>query len=399
MALLIINRFSPKRVNYSQIQKEYSGEILFLTKSKFENYFKKEFTNVFTFDNDDLYYSINKIFENYSIDLILSTYEFDIEYVGKLRDQMGIIGQNEISSRSFRDKFFMKQQLRGIVNIPNFEKVDDAIDLINFTKKEDYPLVIKPRDGAGSVDVEILNNEADLLSYLRNGVNKNLIVEKFVPGEMCHVDGIYHNGELKICQPSIYINGCLNYKEETYVGSVMLTSNNPLSEQLKTQVKLVLDNLPTPNHAIAFHAEFFVNGDKITFCEIASRVGGGMISEALYYAYNGFDILEDSMLAQCQITTARKITRNSKNYGWVLIPPQIGTLHSIPFSTPFEWVKEVYIREEDIGATFEKANSSVDAVASIVVEGTTEQDIRDKIEQVVSWYSKNIIWNNSEVNE
>ena len=74
MALLIINRFSPKRVNYSQIQKEYSGEILFLTKSKFENYFKKEFTNVFTFDNDDLYYSINKIFENYSIDLILSTY-------------------------------------------------------------------------------------------------------------------------------------------------------------------------------------------------------------------------------------------------------------------------------------------------------------------------------------
>lgn len=399
MALLIINRFSPKRVNYSQIQKKYSGDILFLTKSKFENHFKKEFSNVFTFENDDLYYSINKLLKNYSIDLILSTYEFDIEYVGKLRDQMGIFGQNELSSRSFRDKFFMKQQLRGIVNIPNFEKVDDAIDLINFVEKEKYPFVVKPRDGAGSVGVEVLNNEADLLNYLQNGVIKNLIVEKFIHGEMCHVDGIYHNGELKICQPSMYINGCLNYKEETYVGSVMLMSDNPLSEQLRTQVKLVLDNLPTPNHEIAFHAEFFIDDNKITFCEIASRVGGGMISEALYYAYNGFDILEDSMLAQCQIITAREITRNNKNYGWVLIPPQIGILQSIPTSTPFEWVKEVYIREEDIGATFDKASSSVDAVASIVVEGTTEQDIHDKIEQIVSWYNENTIWNNAEVDE
>ncbi|MBM7702280.1 ATP-grasp domain-containing protein [Metabacillus iocasae] len=395
MRTVIINQFSPKRVNYERALGDLEVEPIFLTKDKHVDAYKEMFTHTVGFEdfehNDSIYSYIVQLHQQEKIDKVVATHEFDLVKAGYIRDYLGVTGQSSESAILFRDKYEMKKRLQSVVKTPAFKRIRHVFDLMKFQEEFGFPFVIKPIDGAGSVGVQIIRGQSAYDELLKKGIGHDLMAETLIVGEMYHVDGLYENGRLLFSHPSIYVNGCLAFQDEKYLASIMLTEDDPMFERLNAETLTVLSHLPTPEHAIAFHAEFFhTPTDDIVLCEIASRVGGGMVPECLELT-KGVDILSESIRAQCGAAIDIQ-PKKALLGGWIILPPKKGKLLSLNQDIPFEWVLDCYIKEGIEGTVFTGSSSSVDSVASMVVEGRSKEEIMDRFDQLSAWFEQNSEW-------
>ncbi|MEX3746898.1 acetyl-CoA carboxylase biotin carboxylase subunit family protein [Lysinibacillus xylanilyticus] len=395
MRVVIINRSSLKRTLFIESVLKSKHEIIWIVSKKYQNEYESLFNNVRSiedFGSDLLEFEVLKINEEYKIDKIIATNEFDILKAGKLREKLDLEGQSYASSQAFRDKYVMKKLLQDTVKVPRFSKIDDIYELHDFINSFGYPFVLKPRDGAGSVGVEILYSENDLIEFIQKNTLHNLIAEEYIIGDMYHVDGLYKTGNLLLSQPSKYINGCLAFHNQNYLGSYNLIENNPLSIKLNSEVSKILDKLPTPLNIIPFHAEFFVTSTgEIIFCEIASRVGGGMIAEEFDHAFN-LDLDTESINSQLNIEIIHNIERKFLT-GFLIVHPNKGKLVSVNKNIPFEWVIDSYIKDDIVGKIYNEASSSVDAIAMLLVKGENEQELITRINTLYEWFTKvAVVW-------
>jgi len=395
LTTVIINQFNPKRVDYVRALKDSQDEVVVVTREKHIEGFKDSFQNIVGFENiegnDSVYSYLLDLNKQNKIEKVVAAHEFDLQKAAYLRDYLKIPGQTGESANAFRDKYEMKKLLKNVVKTPSFKKIANVFDVITFKEENGYPFVVKPVDSAGSVGVEIIKTDEDLHRVLEKGIESNLIAESFVEGDMYHVDGLYADGELLLSQPSIYLNGCLAFQENKYLASVMLEEGNPYYNRLNKATKEVLLHLPTPDHAIAFHAEFFVTPqDEIIFCEIASRVGGGMVPEGIKHT-TGIDLLVESIRGQAGLAL-NNIESNGLLGGFIIIPPKKGKLISINEQLPYEWALDCYTKEENIGREFDGPHSSVDSIVQLVVVGKNEAEIKHRIEMVNEWFEENTVW-------
>ncbi|MCY8040621.1 ATP-grasp domain-containing protein [Bacillus spizizenii] len=337
-----------------------------------------------------------ELHETYRFNTIIAMSEYDLLRAGKLRTHLGLKGQSYESALLFRDKVLMKQRLeeQGIP-VPHYRKIESPVDLYLFVQQFGFPVVVKPIDGSGSVDTKVLKNEKDMMKYFSKGLDGNVEVETFVDGDMYHIDGLMIDGHITLNWPSRYINGCLAFQEEQFLASYQLGADNPLTSRLIGIVEKALKALPSPK-TTTFHAEVFhTPDDKLVFCEIASRTGGGLIREAIQQGF-GFDLNEVCVKKQCglpyDIPDYSQLKIGPKQLGgWILIPPKYGRLVKIP-SIPFEnWVTKQKVSARE-GEVFQGASSSVDVVSSYLIKGNSEDVLINRIHQVASWCSENMIW-------
>lgn len=313
----------------------------------------------------------------------------------EIREFLGIDGQNVLSTKIYRNKIEMKNKaIECGIKVPNFKQILNALDLLEFINKYDYPVVVKPIDGAGSKGTTILNNNKELQFLLEKGIEGNLEVEEFIEGDMYHIDGLINDNKIIINWPSLYINGCLAFQEGKYLGSHMLSKDNPLTKKLQNFVHSILEKFPTPS-STAFHAEVFhTKNNELILCEIASRVGGAKINDVIEKAFN-INLLKNSVQGQAGIQNKIEIMDTPNLlYGWALIPPQEGILEEWPSEElPIDVVE--YEFHGNVGQKFTGANLSIDKIATFIVSGKDEVAIKNKIDTLTTWFSKNVKWKKS----
>lgn len=285
-------------------------------------------------DDESLYKLAEIIYQTVPFDFVFCRAEVDIIRAANIRARYRLPGQDAASSLCYRDKYLMKEQLYGGgIGLPAYRRIDSAQDILTFASENGTPFVIKPRLASGSSGVVIIHSQTELDLYLQENNNKimNMLAESFIDGEMLHIDGLVVEGKIKFIQPFKYINDCLSYRENLYIGNIPLDRNHPLYSRLVGTVEDILRIMPqTPQ--FAFHCEMWVTrkGDLV-FCEIASRTGGGMIS-FLIEEMTGFNIDKAWLLAECQVRqhTYPVYQESFLRYGCVCIPPSNGRLVSLP---------------------------------------------------------------------
>lgn len=399
--IAIINLFPPKRVDYSKILANYKENVYIFTDEKYREYYQSYFSNVYGFENalniNEYLLKVCEVHKVVKFERIVSLNEFDLLESSIIREYLELEGQKESSAKSFRDKLMMKDTLNGVINLPKYTIVENVIDIFRFIEENNFPVIVKPRNGAGSMGVKKIENTSQLSSFISevNSVSNSLI-EEVVDGDMYHLDGLYDKGELLLYVPSKYVNTCMSFNEGSFLGSINLSNANPLFYQLKKNLEKVLSTLETPDHMISYHAEFFVkqNGD-IIFCEIGSRVGGGMIPELINEKY-GIDLFEQSLVAQLPKHMQSDIVQNIVKYsdvnrGWVVIPPKKGHLVDITFSKE-PWIISKYFNRDVIGKTFSKASSSVDSIIMYMITGENHEEIETRMNELVLWQYENSEW-------
>ena len=127
------------------------------------------------------------------IDRIVALDEFDLEVAALLREHMRLPGMGESLTRHFRDKLAMRVRARqGGVSVPEFTSVFHYDDLRSFLSSVPGPWLLKPRTNASAIGIRRIDEPGQLWPILDElgDLQSHYLLERFVPGEIFHVEGI-----------------------------------------------------------------------------------------------------------------------------------------------------------------------------------------------------------------
>lgn len=337
--VLILAKTEYMRTPYDKWLIDTDVNPIIVTSSRFYEGYAEHFEHCYCLNNYDsdhaqLYALVDEIYQSTPFHYVFCRAEVDVIRAAEIRRKFNISGQSMDSAIHYRDKLLMKEHLlKADLNMAPFSKVDSADDIISFSNEHRFPFVIKPRLASGSSGVEIIKGQNDVREYIEvnEGNLKGMLVEGFIDGVMYHVDGLIIDGIIKFIQPFKYINDCLAYREDMFIGNVPLAKENSAYKLLVETTKNLIANMPATEN-FAFHCELWLTPEnEIVFCEIASRTGGGMIS-FLIEEMCGLNMDKAWLLAECHIQSEDYPAYNDKflRFGCVCIPPARGKLLSLP---------------------------------------------------------------------
>lgn len=127
-----------------------------------------------------------------NIDLLIPTVDAELVPLARSLEQFKALGVALPLSplpalQLCADKFALLSMARGVVAVPQFEKLDaDAA-----SRAHVFPLFVKPRFGAGGRGAAVVRSQADLQPLPHDGT---YLLQEFLPGEEYSVD-VYLRGD------------------------------------------------------------------------------------------------------------------------------------------------------------------------------------------------------------
>jgi biotin carboxylase len=408
MGILILHhRGSLAAFPYDRWLADYDGDVLLIASREHLSWVGEElptgetgYTHLEAVDGYELAGVVEarvlELATQYDVTDVISVQEHDLERVAQLREILGIDGWPSADALKWRNKLAMKAAVaRAGVPVAAQAPVECATDLFAFAAEHGFPVVVKPRDGAGSLGVRVLRDEAALAEFegLELDGRSNLMVEAFVDGPMCHVDGLVVDGELQYVYASRYLFALSDFKE-LHRGRLdtTLDPDNPLSVRLVEFTRSVIDALPAPA-SFAFHAEVFhTPDDRLVLCEIAARPGGAMnraIAEVMY----GVDPFAGMVRANAGLPLdldGERPLRPATMAGQLLFGRRTGTVVAVPGEPPFPWVARSVILAEP-GQVMTVPRYSADVLASFVVTAPDQRTTEARMRELEEWFLDGLV--------
>ncbi|MFC8538821.1 acetyl-CoA carboxylase biotin carboxylase subunit family protein [Streptomyces sp. NPDC057249] len=325
--------------------------------------------------------ALDRLCRSHEVTRIVHVTEEDILRAARARDRHGIPGQSADQALPFRDKLVMKERVAAAgLRTPGFHAPRDADDARSFAAGHGWPVVVKPRLGFASSGVTLVRTMDELTAEIGRRDLSDVLLEEYVPGPVYHVDGEAEQGEARYVCPSRYINNCLSFHDSVPLGSAQLGPDDPMTARLDAFTRETLAALPACERS-PFHLEVMLHeGDgQLYFCEIASRLGGAHVPQALTYR-TGVNPAQATIRHQAGLPTAgtEAIRLADELYGWVLVPPRSGTLLAVDTPDLPDWIREFLIRAET-PQEFTGASASIDAIVSFVAQGETFQILERRL--------------------
>lgn len=330
----------------------------------------------------------------WGFDGVIALSEFDLLRAARLRELIGVPGQDVASATAFRDKLTMKRILEEAgVPLAPYAPVSNLADLLGFVEQYGYPVVVKPRRGGGSMDVHVLHDELDVDTLLAahrdlgTDDGAQLLAEQYVAHELLHVDGIVVDGETRLMWASTQGDStCLDIKSGRALHSCLMDPDDPLLEPARELTRRALAALPTPETSM-FHAEVFLTPDgRMVFNEVASRLGGGMIEDVLRLGFGVF-LLEAFVRTVSGNEPPGIPAEPDQIAGLSLFPPRVGTLVEIPEECPVPGIA-VYRKHAEPGTVLEPAKLSVEKIGSVLATGATRHEVETALTLAMEWFEQ-----------
>ena len=353
-------------------------------------------------DDEELENLVIKLHQQEKFDLLIALSEKDILRVAKLRELLGIQGQNYFSALLYRDKYIMKQFAKIIgLNVPEFSTFSETCELMEKVSKIGFPILIKPLSKSGSEGVQVLKNKEEYDDYLEKKSlwGENYDVEQFILGDMYHVDGIVENNKLKFVSVSKYWNSLgksttlMESTQNTTITFADFTINKSDWEflLLKGETKKFVEKSNFNNGTI--HAEFIISEKDKTpyFIEIASRTGGLMISDTIEKKY-GIIMNEVSFYLQVGQKVTYPLKNEPENFGFLTVFPQNKKLIEYDVSKIKQDLNVIdFYENHKIGKHY-KSTEYMNHIGIILFKGTSQENMKQKIQYLTRLIDSNIKW-------
>jgi hypothetical protein len=200
------------------------------------------------------------------------------------------LGVTVPASVATRDKRWMKKVLAAAgVPTASFTSLPDPSDdasVVSVAGRLDYPVVVKPAAGFGTMNTYFAQDAAEFIEVCRSFTyepalsSRQLTVESFIDGEELHVDAYWGSDGPHFLFVSRYFAPRLTVQRGGCAqdgGELLSREVHPgLYEELELFTRQVMDGLGATGTMI--HLEVFRQSDgRIVFSEIATRTGGGWI--------------------------------------------------------------------------------------------------------------------------
>jgi hypothetical protein len=229
------------------------------------------------------------------VDRLEATVEAHVLATAQVREATGIPGLSSTTVNLCRDKFVMKQQLRarGIPCARNAE-VGCGDDAWRFVREQGYPVILKPRDGAGAAATYKIDNDDQLRAALsETGLDRSerwFTMEEFVAGHEGFYDTLTCQGEVRFEAITHYYPNVLDGMRDRSAAPQMVATNRIDASgygELKSFGRRVVRELGLTTTAT--HMEWFAGPKGLFFSEIGARPPGCNWWDT-YCAANDFDL-------------------------------------------------------------------------------------------------------------
>lgn len=227
------------------------------------------------------------------IDWVVALDEFDLETAALLREHLQLPGMEQrwagvTATRLFRDKLAMRVRARAAgVRVPEFTGIFNHAAVREFLRSTTGPWLLKPRTNASAVGISKIHQEDEVWPLLdRLGdMQSHYLLERFVPGEIFHCEGVTWQGETVFALAFQYGQPPMQTMHE---GGVFTTR---VLERESDDAKAVRGMQGEVLRALGLragvtHTELIrARADgEFYFLETAARVGGAYIADVVEFA-------------------------------------------------------------------------------------------------------------------
>ncbi len=233
------------------------------------------------------------------IDRLEATVEAHIMPAAHVREQAGIPGTSTRTAYLCRDKPAMKEVLRaGGVPCAASTGAASADEVRAFVDRVGYPIILKPRDGAGAAGAVRVDSAAELdaaLTSLRvDQPGRSVAVEEFIEGHEAFYDTLTLGGEVQHEFITHYYPNVLEAMRARWISPQFIATNRidsaPAYEEVKALGRKVVQLLGIETSAT--HMEWFVGPKGLKFSEIGCRPPGVRAWD-LYNVGNDMDLYRE----------------------------------------------------------------------------------------------------------
>jgi biotin carboxylase len=231
----------------------------------------------------DIVQAVTHLARTQKIDRIVALDEYDMETAATLREHLRVPGMGLTTMRYFRDKLAMRMKaLDRHVRVPDFVPVFNHGDVRYYLEHVPGPWVLKPRQEASAIGIRKIHAAEELWPVLEllGDKQSSFLLERFVPGDVYHVDSVVSESEIVFANVSKYGKPPMNVAQG---GGVFTTFTVPRGSDSDTALRQINRELIAALGLVrgVAHAEFIqAHADgNFHFLECAARVGGAYINE------------------------------------------------------------------------------------------------------------------------
>ena len=231
----------------------------------------------------DIVQAVTHLARTHKLDRIVALDEYDMETAATLREHLRIPGMGLTTMRYFRDKLAMRMRaLDRHIRGPDFVPIVHHEDIRHYMGHVPGPWVLKPRQEASAIGIKKIDKAEDLWPVLEQLGNRqsSYLLEKFLPGDVYHVDSVVSENEVVFANASQYGKPPMNVAQG---GGIFTTFTVPRESQEDSGLRAINRELIASLGLLrgVAHAEFIrAHADgQFYFLECAARVGGAYINE------------------------------------------------------------------------------------------------------------------------
>jgi biotin carboxylase len=158
-------------------------------------------------DTDDLIRAVSYLARTEMIDRIVPLDDFDLEKAAALREHLRVPGLGETTTRYFRDKLAMRMRAAEAgIAVPEFVHALNHARLSEYAARVPAPWLVKPRFEASATGIRRIDSADELWPALEELGDRQSyhLVERYVPGDIYHVDSVMSEGEIVFVAASRY---------------------------------------------------------------------------------------------------------------------------------------------------------------------------------------------------
>lgn len=246
------------------------------------------------------------------VDRLEATVEAHIMPIAKVRETAGIPGTSVRTAFLCRDKPAMKEVLRdGGVPCAQSTAASSAAEVHAFAERVGYPLILKPRDGAGASGATRVDSAGELDAALASfGGGRSIAVEEFIEGHEGFYDTLTINGAVGHDFITHYYPNVLEAMRTRWISPQFIATNRvdtaAAYEELRRLGARVIQLLGIETSAT--HMEWFFGPKGLKFSEIGCRPPGVRAWD-LYNVGNDMDLYREWAMAVCAGRTTQAASR------------------------------------------------------------------------------------------
>jgi biotin carboxylase len=256
------------------------------------------------------------------LDRVIALEEFDVVVAALIREHLCLPGLSSSAAKVFRDKLAMrvKAQAAGIA-VPEFVSLVNHDAVREFMKRATPPWVVKPRSDVSAIGIKKANDPGDVWRIIdefdaRDNLRERssyYLLERFVTGEVFHVDSVVNNGKVVFAGANQYGRPPMDVAHTggAYISHTIAHGSDDQKQLFAINRKLVK---AFGLQRGATHAEFIKSAadGKFYFLEVAARVGGAYIADVLEAA-SGLNLWRE--WAKIEISDAAPVQKPDRQGG------------------------------------------------------------------------------------